>query len=603
MLILTLLLLLTAALFYHTIDLQKKQIIKEMEATSVDLKSSSVEHVVSTSLSPTFNKVLNDASLKVANEGFFSSPKEVVNYLERNTEDHIRSYLDNVNRYYSEQGYRFTYSFDITNITMANGFTFKIDYSFSYNLSYRDGTINKTDSIESSQYVTVKTVLDAYHYRKPAYIMPIHIYNPNKEDLTDFQVKIILDSSNYDFSKDPDGKGLRFIDKKNSYIPHWIEYWKDGKAIIWIKIPKLKAQDTTTIYLISTYPKISGSNGDGVFELFDDFEYNYSIGGKWNDLYGEWDYYYYDIDHPLYNEDYNKRVIGCEYAPPVARIISVDNISLKNYIVEVDAVGDNDYEYYIEDIRGTWLVDHPAPNIMVGYLAHPQHFWNTTTHPDAFYTFDLGGRYRENGPALYTNDGSTLNWNKLSLAPPFTGIMICKEFSVSYWHVYREMINYYISSPKKERWYRIKLLIKESEVKGFKEVYGTYTSLGNYLEDNFENPWLIATEVKPYGSHFLLGTSWGDNDPDYYQHVYFDNFRVRKYAPKEPKVYVTGKMIRIYPLAYGTYYGEGTNPNPYFVEDPSGEHPSIVDMLAGRDKREWKYGYSIKLIGFYLPEK
>ena len=62
MLILTLLLLLTAALFYHTIDLQKKQIIKEMEATSVDLKSSSVEHVVSTSLSPTFNKVLNDAS-------------------------------------------------------------------------------------------------------------------------------------------------------------------------------------------------------------------------------------------------------------------------------------------------------------------------------------------------------------------------------------------------------------------------------------------------------------------------------------------------------------------------------------------------------------
>ena len=69
-------------------------------------------------------------------------------------------------------------------------------------------------------------------------------------------------------------------------------------------------------------------------------------------------------------------------------------------------------------------------------------------------------------------------------------------------------------------------------------------------------------------------------------------------------------MIRIYPLiyispprAYVTYYVEGTNPNQYFVEDPTWEHPSIVDKLAGRDKREWKYGYSIKLIGFYLPEK
>ncbi|HIQ39346.1 MAG TPA: hypothetical protein EYH53_05000 [Methanothermococcus okinawensis] len=121
---------------------------------------------------------------------------------------------------------------------------------------------------------------------------------------------------------------------------------------------------------------------------------------------------------------------------------------------------------------------------------------------------------------------------------------------------------------------------------------------------------MISTTINdPYGSHFLLGTSWGDHDNNDYQHVYFDNFRVRKYAPIEPKVYVSGNITRIYPLIYispgrdyGTHYGEGVSYNPYFVEDPSGRYPSIVDMLAGRDTKEWEYGYSIKLIGYYLPE-
>ncbi|HIQ32579.1 MAG TPA: DUF2341 domain-containing protein [Methanothermococcus okinawensis] len=602
MLILTLLLLLTAALFYHTVDLQKKQVIEEMKATSVDLKSSSMEHVVSSSLSPVFNKVLNDASLKVANEGFFNSTIDVVNYLERNTEKGIRNYLDNVSRYYREQGYRFTYYFDIVNITMSDGFTFKIDYVFTYNLSYSNGTINKTDTIRSSQYVTVKTILDAYHYRKPAYIMPIYIYNPNDQDLTDFQVKIILDSTNFDFSKEPDGTGIRFIDKKNNYIPYWVEYWGNDKAILWVKIPKLKARNTVTIYLISTYPRIPESNGDLVFELFDDFEYNHSIGVKWSNFYGDWEYYTVSSDYLLYHPTYNTQVIRCVNAPPVARIITVNNVSLENYIVEVDAWGDNNYGYY-----------YTSPNIMVGYLADPQHFWDTTTHPDAFYTLDLGGRYRNDGYALYTLDGENLWWNSLSYAPYFWGLMICNESSADYWHVYRKMLVYNPdTSPRKKTWYHIKILIttKKEGSKTVKEVNGTYTPLEDYILYNYENPWLIYTTIeKPYGSHFLLGTSWGDHYYGYYQHVYFDNFRVRKYAPKEPKVYVSGNLIRIYPLiyispprSYGTHYGKGISHNPYFVEDPVGEHPSIVDMLAGKDTKNWSEGHSIKLIGFYLPE-
>jgi len=350
MLILALLLLLTAALFYNTIDFQRRQIIEEMRATSVDLKSSSIEHVVSSSISPVFNKVLNNASLKVANEGFFDSPEEVIEYLENNTENCINDYLDNISRYYSDQGYNFTYFFNITNITMVDGFTFKISYIFNYTLSY-NGTINKTKNINSSQYVTVKTILDAYHYRKPTYIMPIYIYNPNNYDLIDFQVNITLNNSNFNFSIDQNGTGLRFV-YNNTYIPYWIEYWNytNDRAIIWIKVPELEAHENTTIYLVSTYPKISESNRNSV-----------------------------------------------------------------------------------------------------------------------------------------------------------------------------------------------------------------------------------------------IGTT---------------------YAPIEPKVYVSGKIKRIYPLiyispdrAYGTHYGEGVSYNPYFVEDPSGQYPSIVDMLAGRNTtKEWKYGYSIKLTGLPISE-
>jgi len=604
MLILTLLLLLTAALFYNTIDLQKRQVIEGMRATSVDLKSSSLEHVVASSISPVFNKVLNDASLKVANEGFFNSPNDVVNYLWDNTENRIRNYLDNISKYYRDQGYNFTYSFNITNITMADGFTFEIHYIFKYTLSYNNGTIKRTGSVDSVQYVTVKTILDAYHYRKPTYIMPIKIYNPNNYDLTDFQVKIILNSSNFDFSIDPDGKKLRFVDEKNHYIPYWIEYWRysnDGndKAIIWIKVPKLKANKNTTIYLVSTYPNISESNGYLVFELFDDFEYDFSIGAHWNAYYGTWRYYNFSNNYLLYNSFYNKRVVGCENAPPVARMISYYNISLKNYTIEVVAMGNNNYR--------NWN----APNIMVGYLANPQYYGDTTTHPDAFYTLDLGGRYRNGYYALRTYYGDHLYWLRTQL---FSGIMVCREYPYNYRYDYRIRVNYNSTpSPEKGTWYLIKILITEKEVDGdkVKEVNGTFTPLEDYIRYNIENPWMINTTIDdPYGSYFLLGTSWGDREGGN-QHVYFDNFRVRKYAPKEPKVYVTGNIERIYPLIYispgrdyGTHYGEGVSYNPYFVEseDPSRNYPSIVDMLAGRDENEWKYGRGIKLIGFYLPE-
>ena len=283
-------------------------------------------------------------------------------------------------------------------------------------------------------------------------------------------------------------------------------------------------------------------------------------------------------------------------------MISYNNVSLKNYTIEVIVRGENNYNNY------------QAPNIMVGYLANPQYYGDTTTHPDAFYTFDLGGRFKNDDYALHTPDGDNLEW--LEGVSTFSGIMVCKEYPIDYRYDYRIRIDYNSTPlPQKETWYLIKILITEKEINGnkVKEINGTYTPLDNYIINNSENPWMISTTINnPYGSYFELGTSWGNHRDSYwdpYQHVYFDNFRVRKYAPKEPKVYVNGNITRIYPLiyispgrAYGTHYGEGVSYNPYFVEDTSGDYPSIVDMLAGRDEKEWKDGCGIKLIGFYLPE-
>lgn len=149
----------------------------------------------------------------------------------------------------------------------------------------------------------------------------------------------------------------------------------------------------------------------------------------------------------------------------------------------------------------------------------------------------------------------------------------------------------------KNIWYHIKILITGTTVKG------AYSNLSDYLQNN-ENNWMISENINnPYGSYFELGTSMGFHD--YTQNVYFDNFRVRKYAPMEPTATAYKNMVRKTGIIYispnrdyGTHYGGEESYNPYFVEDTSNIYPSIIDMLAGKDTKEWKYGYSIKLEGY-----
>ncbi len=112
-------------------------------------------------------------------------------------------------------------------------------------------------------------------YSNWQYRRPITINNPNSNDLTDFQVKITLDSS-FDFSKaNSDGSDIRFADAAGNTIQYYIESWDstNRQAVVWIKVPNIPASGSTTVYMYYGNPSAtSESNGDAVFDFFDDFE-------------------------------------------------------------------------------------------------------------------------------------------------------------------------------------------------------------------------------------------------------------------------------------------------------------------------------------------
>ena len=102
--------------------------------------------------------------------------------------------------------------------------------------------------------------------------------------LTDFQVKITLDSS-FDFSKaKTDGSDVRITtDDGITLIPYWIEAWDNiGKqAIIWVKVPSIPVSGTVIILYYGNIDAISASNGSATFKFFDDFTNGDVSSGRW----------------------------------------------------------------------------------------------------------------------------------------------------------------------------------------------------------------------------------------------------------------------------------------------------------------------------------
>lgn len=94
-----------------------------------------------------------------------------------------------------------------------------------------------------------------------AYHKVIEIKERAGKELNEYQVKVILNSSNFDFTRaNPDGSDLRFLENGN-FLAFWIEKWAYGsEAIIWVKIPHLSPGETKKIDLYygnSSAPPVS----------------------------------------------------------------------------------------------------------------------------------------------------------------------------------------------------------------------------------------------------------------------------------------------------------------------------------------------------------
>ena len=120
-----------------------------------------------------------------------------------------------------------------------------------------------------------------WKYRRPITI-------PSDNALTDYQILVQLDSTNFNFSKaNPDGSDIRFVDEDDATkLSYWIEEW-DGvneTAKIWLKVPSIPVGERTIYLYYNNSNAVSESNlsqvcpggvHDGYCcEFFDDFSDN-----------------------------------------------------------------------------------------------------------------------------------------------------------------------------------------------------------------------------------------------------------------------------------------------------------------------------------------
>jgi len=128
------------------------------------------------------------------------------------------------------------------------------------------------------------------------YYRDITISNSLNPELTDYQVKIVLDT----YSLILGGKmrsdcgDIRFTDSGGNLLPYWIEpgTCNSQNTVIWVKVPSIPASGQTTIRLwYGNSSATSLSSGDAVFEFFDDFEGTSLDTNKWTPNYANTVYY------------------------------------------------------------------------------------------------------------------------------------------------------------------------------------------------------------------------------------------------------------------------------------------------------------------------
>ncbi|NJF25679.1 DUF2341 domain-containing protein [Thermococcus sp. Bubb.Bath] len=142
-------------------------------------------------------------------------------------------------------------------------------FNIANSITFASQPSSNTSLSQSVQYLSPEDLSQWKYYRE------VTIKEQSGQTLQNFQVLIELNSDNFDFSKAlPDGSDVRIVDENGNFLPYWIEEWNVSakKARIWTILPEIPANGEVKLKLYYGNPNaMSRSDGDKVFEFFDDF--------------------------------------------------------------------------------------------------------------------------------------------------------------------------------------------------------------------------------------------------------------------------------------------------------------------------------------------
>lgn len=176
-----------------------------------------------------------------------------------------------------------------TNMRLANGMSHASSCLGDALFSFRsNGEMNGTKTMKKALFFVITLFMAVMRpaqaqtaaWMDPAwsYRNPVTINNPGGTALSAFQVNITLGSETNFSAAKSGGADLRVTASDGvTQLPFWIESWNASasQASIWVKVPSIPVTGTTLYVYYGNANATSASNGNNVFEFFDDFESPY----------------------------------------------------------------------------------------------------------------------------------------------------------------------------------------------------------------------------------------------------------------------------------------------------------------------------------------
>jgi len=197
-------------------------------------------------------------------------------------------------------------------------------------------------------------IIDSMSFK---YRRKITITEQSGNDLSDYQVRIDLDATNFDFSHFlNEGKDLRFTDASKNLLPYWVEKMNIAaeEATIWVKVPSIPANSSVDIFMYYGSSEVDSASTKTAMVAAETFE-----------------------DRP--------RLLG-KLVWPGYTCVNPIILQGRRFLVRTKGWGGSDGEADVIEVDKDWqtiLNSWPSPNNLSDTYAkvYPQH------HPDKIFIF------------------------------------------------------------------------------------------------------------------------------------------------------------------------------------------------------------------------